>query len=100
MVEELKLQFDVADPPEVNVKLVGVQEAVRPVEGVTVLDRVSDPVKPFRLVSVTVDAPDEPTGKVTVEGLAVTLKSGGAITVTLIVTTWDREPLVPVTVTV
>ena len=89
-----------ADPPEANVKLVGVHVAVRPVEGVTVLERVSDPVKPLRLVSVTADVPEEPTGKVTVEGLAVMLKSGGAITVTLILTTCDREPLVPVTVTV
>ncbi len=92
--------MEVPELPEVRVKLVGVQEAVRPVDGVTDLDRVSDPAKPLRLLSVITDAPDEPTGKVTVDGLAVTLKSGGAITLTLIVMAWDSEPLVPVTVTV
>ncbi len=100
MVEELKLQVDVAEPPELNVTLVGEHEAVKPVDGVTDLERVRDPVKPFRLVSVTVDAPDDPTGKATVDGLATMLKLGGAITLTLIVDRWDSEPLVPVTVTV
>ncbi len=100
MVNELKLQFDVADPPEASVKLVGEHEAVRPVEGDTELDNVREPVKPLRLVRVTADAPDELIVNVTVDGLAVMLKSGGAITLTLIVTEWDREPLVPVTVTV
>ena len=100
VVDELKLQVDMAEIPEVKVTLVGVHEAVRPVKGVTDVDRVTDPVNPFRLVSVTVDAPDEPAGKVTIDGLAATLKSGGAITLTLMVTLCDSEPLVPVTATV
>ncbi len=100
MVEELKLQVDVEDPPEVGVKLVGVHDAVRPVEGVTDFDNVNEPVKPLRLVRVTVDAPDEPIGNVTVDGLAVILKSGGATTLTLMVAVWVSEPLVPATVTV
>ena len=73
--------------------------ADRPLDGVTVHESVSEPTNPLRLVSVTVEAPDEPAGKVTVEGLAVTLKSGGVITVTLIVAEWESVPAVPVTVT-
>ena len=96
----MKLQFDVAEPPELSVTLVGVHVAVRPVDGAIVFDIVRDPTNPLRLVSVTVEAPDEPAGNVTVEGLATILKSAGAITLTLIVTTCDKDPLVPVTVTV
>ena len=88
------------DPPELSVKLVGAHEAVSPVAGETVLDNVNVPVNPLRLVMVTVEIPEVPTGKVTVDGFAVTLKSGGAITLIAIVTVCDSEPLVPVTVTV
>jgi len=87
VVEELKLQFELADDPDVRVTLVGVHEAVRPTDGVTVLDTVSVPTKPLRLVTVAVDVPVEPTGNVMVDGLTVTMKSGGAITFTLMVTT-------------
>lgn len=86
VVDELKLQVDMAEIPEVKVTLVGVHEPVRPLRGVTVVDRVRDPVNPFRLVSVTVDAPDDPAGNVTIDGLAAMLKSGGAITLRLMVT--------------
>ena len=92
------MQFDVPEPPEVNAKLVGTHVADRPLDGVTVHDSVSEPTNPLRLVSVAVEAPDEPAGKVTVDGPAVTLKSGGVITVTLIVAEWERKPAVPVTV--
>ena len=81
-------------------KLVGVQVAVSPVAGETVLESVRVPVKPFKLVRVTVEAPEVATGKVTVDGEAVMLKSGGAMTLTAIVTVWERVPLVPVMVTV
>ncbi len=100
MVDELKVQFEVAELPEVIVKLVGVQEVARPVEGDTEVESVREPVNPLRLVSVTVDVPDEPAGKVTVDGLAVMLKSTSLTTLTLTETEWDSEPLVPVTVTV
>ena len=75
MVEELKLHVEVAELPEMSVILLGLQDAVKPTAGLTVLDSVSVPLKPFRLVSVIVDVPDEPTGKVTVDGAAVILKS-------------------------
>ncbi len=99
-MEELKLQFDVPDAPEAKVKLVGVQVAVSPVTGETVLDRVNVPVNPLRLVSVTVEVPVDPAGNVTTVGLAMMLKSGGAITVIGMLTVCVSEPLIPVIVTV
>ena len=89
-----------AETPDVKVTLVGMHDAIRPVRGVTDVDRLRDPVNPFRLVSVTVDVRDELAGKVTIVRLATTLKSGGAITLTLMLTGCDSKPLVPVTVTV
>ena len=100
LVDELKLQMDMAEIPEVRITLVGAHDAVRPVTGLTDVNRLRDPANPFKLVSVTVDVPDEPAGNVTIDGLAATLKSGGAITLTLMVTVCDNEPLVPATVTV
>ena len=89
-----------AELPDDRVALVGEQVAERPMDGLTDHVRLSEPANPLRLVRVTVDVPDEPIGNVTVEGLAVTLKSGGAITLTEIVAEWVREPDVPVMVTV
>ncbi len=80
LVEEEKLQFDVAELPLVNARLVGVHVANKPLAGVTAHDSVREPAKPLRLASVTVEEPVEPTGKVTVAGLAVTLKSGDETT--------------------
>lgn len=60
----------------------GEHVTVSPVAGDTDLDSVRDPVKPLRLVTVTVDVPDVPDGNVTVDGFVVMLKSGGAITLT------------------
>ena len=92
--------MELADPPEVRVKLIGLHVTVRPVDGDTDTDNVSDPLNPLTLWSVSMDVPEEPTGKVTVDGLDETLKSGGVTTLTLIATVCDREPLVPTTVTV
>jgi hypothetical protein len=100
VVEELRLQFEVPDDPEVSEKLVGEHVAVNPVAGEMVLDTVRVPVKPFRLVSVIADAPVEPTWNVTTVGFATTLKSGGAITLIAIEIVCVSEPLVPVIVTV
>ncbi len=87
----------VAEPPAINVRLVGVHVAVRPVAGLTVFDSVSVPLKLFRLVSVIVDVPDEPTENVTVDDPALMLKS---MMLTVIWTKCGTEPLVPMTVTV
>ncbi len=75
VLEELKLQLDVAEPPEVSTALVGLQVTLRPVDGLTELVSVRVPLNPLRLARVIVDAPDEPVGNVTVEGLADTAKS-------------------------
>ncbi len=100
IVDDVKLHAEVPDPPELSVMLVGLQETLSPVEGLTVLDIVRVPVKPLRLVTVAVELPDVPTLKVTVVGLAAMLKSGGATTLMLMVAEWEREPAVPFTVTV
>jgi hypothetical protein len=92
--------LDVAEDPDVKVTVEGVHDEVRPVDGATDVDRLRDPWNPFRLVTVTVDVPDEPDGKVTVNGFAAILNPDGAITLTLMTTEWDSAPLVPVTVTV
>lgn len=97
MVVELKLQVEVAEPPAVNVTLVGLQEAVRPVAGLTDCGNVSVPVKPLRLVSMMLDVAEEPTEKVTAEGPALILKS---MMLTVIWTECGTEPLEPMTVTV
>jgi len=53
---------------------------------VTLADDASDivPEKPFKLASVIVEAPEEPAGRVSVVGLAATLKSPATVTVTVV----------------
>ena len=75
VVEELKLQLELAELPELTARLVGLQATLRPVDGLAEVDRVIVPLNPLRLVSVTVEVPDEPAGNETVEGLADIAKS-------------------------
>ncbi len=72
-VDELKVQVEVAEPPDVRETLLGVQDAERPVDGFAVSERATLPAKPPRLINVTVDVPFEPDWKPTVDGLAETL---------------------------
>ncbi len=95
-MEELRLHVDVVEPPEFNVRLVGLQFAVRPFAGNIVLESESVPWNPLRLVRETVDEPDVPVGNVTVDGLAVAEKSA---IVTVTVAECVIAPLKPVTVT-
>ena len=74
------------------VTLVGVS-----VQAVLLLARLTVPANPLSPVMVIVDVPAAPTLTGTVVGLAVIVKPAAALKVT--VTEWDREPLVPVTVT-
>ena len=74
-MEELRLQVEVAVPAEISERLVGLQFALNPLDGVTELERTSDPWKPFRLVTVTVEFAVVPVGNVTIDGLAETAKS-------------------------
>jgi len=70
---------------------------VRPELGTIVVVRTTTPVKPLRLLTVSVEFPADPALTRIVVGLAVKVKSS---TVYDTVVLWDREPLVPVTVTV
>ena len=76
--------------------LVGDRVQVRPA-GETELVSATVPVKPLTGATVMVEVAAAPTLMVAVVGLAATVKS---FTVTVTVAEWDREPLVPVTVTV
>ena len=61
--------------------LVGLRVQVRPVEGDTVSDRFTVPVKPLTAATVVVDVPGDPSATETLVGLASTVKSGAAVTV-------------------
>ena len=99
-VDDVKVQVELAEFPDERKTLVGLHATVRPVVGVTDSVRFTLPEKFPRLVRLIVDEALEPDWKLTVDGLAVTLNPDDATTLTLIVTWWDSELLVPVTVTV
>ena len=65
--------------------------------GVTCAVRLRLPVKPFKLASVSVDVPDDPTDRDSEVGLADMLKS---MTFTMTLTDRVKLPLVPFTTTV
>ncbi len=67
------MTVDVTEPPELTTTLDGLSDAVMP-EGVA---KVSDtvPLKPLRLVMVTVDCCENPTGTSSELGLAAIVKS-------------------------
>jgi hypothetical protein len=75
---------DKVETPEVVVlvreTLVGESVQLRPVDGDTVADRVTVPVKLFTPATVIVDVPGAPTTTETVVGLALMVKSGAAVT--------------------
>ncbi len=81
--------------PPIRMTVVGLSVAPRP-EGAAP-DSETEPAKPPRLVSVIVDAVEEPAAMMRVAGVAEMLKS---TTLTLTVAAWAREPLVPVTTAV
>ena len=60
-----------------RVILVVLRVQVKPVEGDTVSDNTTLPLNPLIPETVTVDVPDVPTTKLTLVGLAATVKSGG-----------------------
>ena len=69
-VEELKLHVDEAEPPEVKERIDGLQDALRPADGLIDCERLTLPANPPRLVNVMVEVPLDPDGKFTVVGLA------------------------------
>ncbi len=97
MVEELRRQLFVAEPPFDSVRTEGAHVTARLAFGETLDDTLTFPVNWLRLVRVTVAVPESPTLRVTELGVDM-LKS---MTVTVIVVVWCvSESLVPVTVTV
>lgn len=64
----------------VRVILVGLRVHVSPVEGEMVSDNATVPVKPFVADTAIADVPEEPTTKLTLPGLAVTVKLGAGLT--------------------
>ncbi len=95
----LIVRMEVADPPGLRGIVLGLNEVVRPVaEGGTDAVSPTVPAKPA-LLRVMVEVAELPATKLAgLAVLAVTVKS--AVTVTDTLAMWDREPLVPVTVTV
>ena len=85
------------DPPGDSVTLVALKVAPGPPETLGV--RVTVPLNPLRLVSIIVEVPEAPAGKVMEFGVADMLKSGPRATVTLILTEWMSPALEPDTVT-
>lgn len=82
LAEPVQERTEVADVVElVRVTVVADNVQARPVDGETVSERVTVPVKPFSAATVIVEAPAVPTTTVRVVGLAATLKSAAAVTV-------------------
>ena len=86
---------DIVEVPEAA-RLVGESVQESPVDGDDVDAKVTVPAKPLTPDIVTVEFPAIPTATLTVEGLTEMLKSW---TMKVTVVGWDRDPLVPVTVT-
>lgn len=85
-------------------EMVEVVESLVTLEGVTAhaelsVVRATVPEKPFRGDRVIVEVPGELTTTITAVGLAEIMKSGAGVTLKSTETECDREPLVPVTVT-
>ncbi len=80
--------------------LVGLREAVSPVDGLTVAVRLTVPLNPLMGVMVIVEVPVPPTDMVNEAGLAVMVKSGVVTCSVITAVVWESKPLVPVTVTV
>jgi len=94
MVPELTVSVDVAVPPEVRARLVGLMDAVNP--AAAEIDRETVPENPPTLEAVMVEVPEEPASILIVE-LEARVKSDAWVTVRLNETECDRLPLVPVT---
>ena len=71
-MDELKVQFELEEPPADNETLVGEHDTDRPDAGLTDSVRDTFPVKPPRLVRLIVDVPLLPVRKPTVAGFAET----------------------------
>lgn len=88
-------------PFDATVTDVGLRLVMGPEED-TLTDRLIVPENPPRLVSEIVEVPDEPCAIFSEDGFAdiEKLGFGGCVTVIVTLVECEREPLVPVTVTV
>jgi hypothetical protein len=86
---------DSVELPEPPMRVVGVS-----VQALLSDVSVTSPVNPFNGDIAIVEVPGDPTTTVTLEGVAVIEKSATRFTVYATLVEWEREPLVPVTVTV
>ncbi len=95
-MDEDTVRVELPDPPELRIIEVGLADAVSP-DGADVVESVTVPAKPLRLLSLIWAVPDAPLKTVRDVGLDEIVKS-----TTLIVTRTECEsdPIVPVTVTV
>ncbi len=75
----------------------GLKPTVTPA-GAPVAESATEPVKPFSAVVVIVEVPELPCTTLTAVGAALMVKSGGAVTVRLMVVLCEVVPLVPVRV--
>ena len=91
---------DVPAPPPDRVMLGKLSDILGP-DGAIEAAKLMVPLNPFKLISVIVEALEEPAGIVRLLKLAVMAKSGcgEGLTVTATLTVRDKNPLVPVTVT-
>ena len=76
------MHVEIAGPPDRICTFDGVQDAVNPLLGLTMLETVRLPLNPETLPNVTLDRPDEPVKNTTVLGLEAIVKSGGMNTLT------------------
>src|SRR5467141_461692 len=95
-------RVDVAEPPEDRVRLELLSETTGGllVAGEILSVNVTVPVKPFRLVTVMVEIELDPRCSVNEVGFAPIEKSAEELIDTVTMVECDRDPLVPVTVTV
>ena len=70
-MDELNVQFELADPPEPKATLVGAHDTDSPDDGLADSERDTLPANPPRLVSVRVEEPLLPDWKPTLDGFAV-----------------------------
>lgn len=92
------MSIDEADPEEARVRLDMLRVAPGPPDVLGV--RLTVPAKPFRLVRVIVEVPEEPAGIVIKFGLAEIPKFGAEFTVTRRIVECISPAAEPVTVTV
>ncbi len=95
-VEEENLQDEEPIVPAGRKRLVGLHDTIR-LEPEAEITRFMLPENPPRLVNVTLDVAEEPAAKMTDAGFTLMSKS---TTLTVTLTLWETEPLVPKTVTV